>query len=86
MRVVLAALTVVTVTGLMDPRPGYAQNAPWCATYYERGGGTRTCGFASWQQCQASVSGVGGFCSPNPAFQPGYGYAPGPRSRNYAPY
>jgi hypothetical protein len=25
------------------------------------------CGFASWQQCQAAISGVGGFCTPNPS-------------------
>jgi len=39
-----------------------AQNYAWCAQYNMRGGGERNCGFVSWQQCMATVSGVGGYC------------------------
>jgi hypothetical protein len=42
-----------------------AQAAPWCANYGGRGGGGTNCGFYSFQQCMAAVSGTGGFCSRN---------------------
>ena len=38
-----------------------AQNYPWCAIYSDGQG--NNCGFASFQQCQADVSGLGGFCT-----------------------
>jgi hypothetical protein len=40
-----------------------AQYAPWCA-YYSIGG--TNCGYHSYGQCQAAISGVGGSCSLNP--------------------
>jgi dipeptide/tripeptide permease len=46
-----------------------AQNYPWCAQYNLRGGATN-CGFVSYAQCQATVSGIGGFCQPNPMYVP----------------
>ena len=39
-----------------------AQNYPWCAVYND-GSGSKNCGFASFQQCLADVSGIGGFCT-----------------------
>ena len=41
-----------------------AHAAPWCAQYSGKGGSN--CGFHSFQQCQAAVSGRGGFCMQNP--------------------
>jgi hypothetical protein len=38
-----------------------AQAATWCANYGGLGG--RNCGFHSFEQCQAAVSGTGGFCT-----------------------
>jgi Protein of unknown function (DUF3551) len=38
---------------------------PWCAEYWDGRGGTGDCGFFTIEQCQASVSGVGGSCEPN---------------------
>ncbi|MGZ8325453.1 MAG: DUF3551 domain-containing protein [Rhodoplanes sp.] len=35
---------------------------PWCARY---DAWTIVCGFATFQQCQATVSGVGGLCQRN---------------------
>jgi hypothetical protein len=46
-----------------------AQNYPWCAQYSD-GSGSKNCGFASFQQCLADVSGVGGFCTQNSTYQP----------------
>ncbi|MGB9368022.1 MAG: DUF3551 domain-containing protein [Xanthobacteraceae bacterium] len=35
---------------------------PWCARYNAY---TSNCGFKTWQQCQATVSGAGGYCQQN---------------------
>jgi Protein of unknown function (DUF3551) len=35
----------------------------WCANYSMRGGSN--CGFVTLEQCRATVSGIGGFCSAN---------------------
>ncbi len=46
-----------------------AQNYPWCA-YYGNGDRGTNCGFVSFAQCLADVSGIGGFCQPNNLYQP----------------
>jgi hypothetical protein len=38
-----------------------AQNYPWCA-YYSRDAGTN-CGFTTYDQRMATISGIGGFCA-----------------------
>jgi Protein of unknown function (DUF3551) len=53
-----------------------AQNYPWCAYYSASGGGGTNCGFLTFQQCMATVSGIGGFCNQNTQYQP----PPGPHS------
>lgn len=52
----IAALPVVT-------QPVHADPYKWCAQY-SRGGG-RNCGFVTLEQCQLTVSGIGGACEPN---------------------
>jgi hypothetical protein len=47
--------------------PAHAQDYPWCAQYGS-GFGASNCGFSTWQQCQADVSGIGGFCAPNTTY------------------
>jgi hypothetical protein len=59
--------------------------APWCSEY--SGGGMGGCGFYSFEQCLATVRGIGGFCSRN-TFELGsagsaYSYATGPRRRRH---
>jgi hypothetical protein len=45
---------------------------PWCANYDGgRGFGGQNCGFSTWNQCMATVSGIGGFCVPNQFYNPG---------------
>jgi hypothetical protein len=44
-----------------------AQNYPWCALYKE---GAVNCGFTTFQQCLATVSGSGGLCTQNTTYQP----------------
>jgi tetratricopeptide (TPR) repeat protein len=61
----LCSLAVVTVLGLNAPAS--AKEPAWCAAY--RTGGTN-CGFNTYDQCMAAVSGVGGFCNRNPFAEP----------------
>jgi hypothetical protein len=58
--------------------PAKAAVWPWCADLGgDPSGGGTNCGFASWQQCQTYLSGIGGWCYPNPY----YTSEPGPRRR-----
>ena len=41
---------------------------PWCAQYGGSSGGGRNCGFSTIEQCRATISGMGGFCAPNPFY------------------
>jgi hypothetical protein len=51
--------------------PAHAQNYPWCAQYSGRAlGGAQNCGFVSFAQCMATISGIGGFCVQNTMYQP----------------
>jgi hypothetical protein len=55
--------------------PAQAQNYPWCAYYGGRGfGGGTNCGFTTFEQCMATVNGIGGFCDRNTQYVP----PPGP--------
>jgi Protein of unknown function (DUF3551) len=51
-------------------QPASAQSAysyPWCARYPARLGAT-SCYFTSWQQCQTTISGIGGYCFQSPYY------------------
>jgi len=63
-RMAIALGVVITLWALDAATPASAQGA-WCAQYSGMDGGTN-CGFYTIQQCQAAISGVGGFCSPSP--------------------
>jgi hypothetical protein len=56
----IIALPVLVAASL----PAFADPYRWCAQY-STGGGGENCYFVTLQQCQAAVSGVGGFCRPN---------------------
>jgi Protein of unknown function (DUF3551) len=44
-----------------------AAAAQWCAFYTDKAmGGSENCGFATIEQCQVQVRGLGGWCRPNP--------------------
>jgi hypothetical protein len=60
--VILSALSALT---LFTPTAGHADPYKWCAQYGGLSGGGRNCGFVTWDQCMATVSGIGGFCEPN---------------------
>jgi hypothetical protein len=54
----LSAFAIVVAT--LSLSTTYASAERWCADYGSQGG--TNCGFHSYAQCQAAVSGVGGFC------------------------
>jgi hypothetical protein len=45
--------------------PAHGQ-ARWCAAVEGGNGGFVNCGYATWQQCRAALSGQGGVCHPDP--------------------
>jgi hypothetical protein len=63
MRLALATLGGL-ILGLAAEHAAADQYA-WCAEYGGRTGGSN-CYFVTLAQCQAAVSGVGGFCRPSP--------------------
>jgi Protein of unknown function (DUF3551) len=68
-RQLISARTTLAVLALAGMALVYAgtaraeKAAPWCAYYTDE---STNCGFETFQQCEADISGVGGFCSPNP--------------------
>jgi hypothetical protein len=71
MKPVLLFLGVILST-IAVGTPAKAQNYPWCALYTGALGG-ENCGFSTYAQCAATVSGIGGFCQPNTQYVPAAG-------------
>ena len=65
MRLAVAFAALLTL-GMLDAATPAAAQGAWCAQYSGQNGGPTNCGFYTWEQCRWAVSGVGGFCSPNP--------------------
>jgi len=66
MRLLLSTLAIVLALIGVGTN-AEAQNYPWCALYKNGG---RNCGFTTFQQCQASLSGGADFCQPNTLYVP----------------
>jgi hypothetical protein len=62
---IITLALAASALGVHDPARAGWENAPWCAP---RGGqaGDLDCSYNSFQECMATVRGLGGFCSPNP--------------------
>jgi len=74
-RLIFAVLAAVTAV-LSVPSPGMAfPYYPWCSVSFDRAG-HRQCYHASYAQCMATVSGIGGYCEKN---------APGPAAAEARP-
>ena len=63
-RFTAAALIAVT-GGVLGTPTAHADPYRWCAVYGGKGGGGTNCGFVTYEQCMATVSGSGGFCNVN---------------------
>jgi hypothetical protein len=70
MRPLLFVFAILAVSAASGHR-AVAQNYPWCADYAS---GASNCGFVTFEQCLATLSGMGGFCNRNTQYLPG---APG---------
>lgn len=59
----------MTLVVMTLPTSAHAQmrEYPWCARYDWT---TSNCGFVSFQQCLATIQGIGGRCEQNPRYVP----------------
>jgi hypothetical protein len=63
-------LALPTLALLLLPASASAATTyPWCGHYMMQNG-PQNCGFTTLAQCQATVSGIGGFCAANPSYLP----------------
>lgn len=76
----LTATIMAVVVVVLTPAAGSADPYQWCAVYGGDAGGASNCGFVTIEQCRATVSGIGGFCNPNP-FYTGPAERPAKRAR-----
>ncbi|MBV8823645.1 MAG: DUF3551 domain-containing protein [Hyphomicrobiales bacterium] len=58
----MRSFAVALILGSALALAGEAHAGAWCAWYDPY---TYNCGFNSFQQCQATISGAGGYCAPN---------------------
>ena len=86
MKIILLSVLGITAAAAAFGTPAEAQNYPWCAQYSGRGGGAMNCGFVSFNQCLATVSGIGGFCFQNNTYQPPPGPHPPTKAKKHHPY
>jgi hypothetical protein len=77
MRIAIAAVFLLVTGAVLQPAK--AEPYAWCAIFSGDLGGVRSCSFFTMDQCRATVSGVGGFCQPNPWYA---GAAPSDSRRN----
>ena len=63
MRYVIAIALGIAASGIIPHGASAQTRYPWCA-YYDAW--SYNCGFVTFQQCLATISGVGGACRPNP--------------------
>jgi hypothetical protein len=83
MKRMLFLVATATVALVGDPRPSAAREwYPWCAQYADIRAITE-CSFVTFEQCQASVSGIGGSCVQNVRPPPG---GPQPRDKRWQPF
>ena len=79
--IALAALGLLAAASTFDGAK--ADPYRWCADLTINRGGASNCYFVTLEQCRATVSGVGGYCRPNPFYdgRPVETPQPAPRPR-----
>jgi len=75
MRRILIACAFAVAAIVQTGGTAQAREYPWCARYDWT---TYNCGFVSFEQCLATISGVGGRCEQNPRY---VASAPRPKKR-----
>ena len=86
MQRILPIMAVSLLALLAGSEPSRAEiTYPWCAQYSgggDGGGGARNCGFWTYEQCMATVSGIGGYCEVSAMYRgPSPGMIPPPLPR-----
>jgi hypothetical protein len=76
--VVSAALIGATVQAPAQSAYSY----PWCSQLPSAQSDATTCYFTSYQQCMATISGIGGYCYQSPYYHPSPAAKP-VKSRRY---
>jgi hypothetical protein len=73
----LLVFVAIVIAAAATGSSARAQNYPWCAQYggFFGDGGTN-CGFTTYEQCLATISGMGGACERNLQYVP----PPGPHA------
>jgi hypothetical protein len=66
---IFAAVALACAWTAIPVTPAAAIEYPWCAQYGYSGQGGRNCGFSTYRQCMATVSGIGGSCERNQFYQ-----------------
>lgn len=70
MRAVFIALVPATAL-IAAPQPvAAAYDLPWCAQFYTLGQ-VKSCAYATYEACAATIRGVGGVCTRNPRYPAG---------------
>ncbi len=72
MRLPALSLFLIAAAVIGGPETTYAQSPesyPWCGTRYTLSGDSRSCYYTSWEQCMATMSGIGGLCTQSPYYQ-----------------
>ena len=65
----LALFIAAALAPVVAPTPARAQiYYPWCANYGGDMGGSSNCGFSTYEQCRATIHGMGGSCDRNPFY------------------
>lgn len=59
-----AVMLVLAPLALASPASAQRQTSPWCAQFSDGNGSD--CSYPTFEACQATISGVGGTCNPNP--------------------
>jgi len=54
--------------GASTLRAQSAYDYPWCAVYTNRSG-AQACYYATYEQCMATMWGIGGYCVPSPYYR-----------------
>jgi hypothetical protein len=81
MRSPVLSLFLIAAALIGGPETTYAQSPesyPWCGARFAISGDSRSCYYTSWEQCMATMSGIGGLCTQSPYYHP----RPAPRAVN----
>jgi hypothetical protein len=67
--ILTTAALIALCTPLLITAAQAETNYPWCAYLGMHDGGGVNCGFTTLRQCEATISGVGGYCDRNPRYR-----------------